>query len=400
MKWFIRQTAFVLLAVMALSVFSACGTPAPSGMYAPADGENYRQGVENIIFALPEEYTVTMSANVLAGKGSQGDSFSVQCRHSDYVYGDLKKNYGELKAQLTGLYGDYEETLTEGKTVAEQEALEARYSLTISDVTNRYVQYLFYNEKSFYLFTYTAASDAVDEDLLSKVLATVSFDKENFVAPDGYKAVENATVDAVSSDRYLLFCPDEWILDTSLGMICMRVPSSTILSNISFTGTEVKDLAAFADGYAEKYAKEADISGVTSLEKYILASAYRMFGNLKDYTLVTTTGDEKVTAENLAARKDSFIVREENDAKLSYSYIDFTASLSAANAHGSGSLFLEYEENDTTKTELQTYKFRQYYLYANGYLYLFTYTATEDRFEEQLSDAGKVVKNFELVEEK
>ncbi len=398
MKRFIKQTAFVLLVVLVLGMFSACGTPAPTGMYAPSDSEEYRQGVENIIFALPEEYTVTMSANILAGKGATGDSFSIQCRHSDYVYGNLEKNYEELKAQLTGLYGDYEETLTEGKTVAEKSALEARYTLNISGVAYSYIQYLFYNESNFYLFTYTTTPGAESEELLAAVLATVSFDKENFTAPDGYKAVENATVEVVSNDRYLLFCPDEWIIDTSLGMICMRVPSSTILSNISFTETEVKDLVAFANDYAEKYANEAEFGEVNALEKYILATAYRMFGSLKDYTLITTNGEEKVTDENLAALKDSFIIKEENDAKLIYSYIDFTASLSAANAHGSGSLFLEYEENDTTKKELQTYKFRQYYLYADGYLYLFTYTATEDRFDEQLSDAKKVVKNFELTE--
>ena len=55
--------AFVLLACLLLS---ACGTPAPSGMFHPLDTEKYVSGVENFAFSVPEDFDVTMSSNMLA----------------------------------------------------------------------------------------------------------------------------------------------------------------------------------------------------------------------------------------------------------------------------------------------------------------------------------------------
>ena len=133
-KTIIRAAAAALLLAVC-ATFAACETAAPYGTFAPADAEKYKTGVEDAAFAVPEGYAVTMSSNVLAAMGEK-DSFSLQCRHSDYVYGDLEKNYKELKLQLEGLYGEYTESKKEC-TVAGNEALEYRYDLTVAGEERR-----------------------------------------------------------------------------------------------------------------------------------------------------------------------------------------------------------------------------------------------------------------------
>ena len=148
----VKYTAVLAVLVLACLLLSACGTPAPSGMYHPADTEKSVNGVENFTFAVPEDFTVTMSSNMLAAV--KGDvSFTVQTRHSDYHYkGGLEENYKELKNQLTALYGEYTETKNAEVTVAGNPALRVDYSLTVAGQQMGYVQYLFYNgTTAFYL---------------------------------------------------------------------------------------------------------------------------------------------------------------------------------------------------------------------------------------------------------
>ncbi len=408
-KRLFRWTAAVLCLLTLAGTFCACGTAAPSGMYDPRDAEEYRAGVEEAIFAVPENYTVTMSSNMLAARGEK-DSFSLQCRHSDYYYGDLRKNYNELKNELVGLYGAYEESFGgEEITVAGNKALEVRYSLTIAAREYSYVQYLFYlNRSRFFLFTYTAPKGEENEELLQKVLGTVSLQKEGFTVPAGYRAVENARANLLLSDRYMLYCPDQWIFDLSLGQICMRVPSSKILSNISFYEVDAKgDFSKYVKEYSAAAAPGVDVSTLNDLEGYIVSSVYQMMGSFRDMnlTVIASEGEENTkspTAEELVARRGDYIQVYTSDNELTFSFIDFTVSLPDHNAHGSGGLFVSSEngENDRNKgdkieePEFIKYRIRQYFIYHDGYLYFFNYMASESRFDEQYEDAFKVIKNF------
>ena len=403
----IRFIALFLLTATALSLLCACGTPAPTGMYAPQDAEKYKTGVEDVIFSVPEDYKVTMSSNMLAAEKG-GSSFSIQCRHGDYVYTNnekLKTNYSELKAQLTSLYGAYEETLKEDVEVAKQDALEARYDLTVAGRDCSYVQYFFYGENSkFYLFTYCTDKGQTDDKLLSEVLATVSFDKKDYKAPTGWRAVENAESDVLATDRYQLYCPKEWVFDLSLGMVCMRVPASTILSNISFAeiGTG-NDLAAFVSDYA-KSVSSLDVSGLAPLEGYILSSVDQMRSSLSDFRLYTANEEDGALPADidLTADKDKFLQTYTNEQGVIFRFIDFTASLPDHASHGSGGLFVGYEgQTDVTaEIEKKPYHIRQYFTEKDGYIYLFTYTASEEYFKAQYEDAFKVIKNFAFVSEK
>ena len=290
------KTLAVLAVLLLLStLFAACGTPAPSGMYHPLDTEEYVNGVKDFAFAVPEGYEVTISSNMLAAVGEK-DSFSVQTRHSDYYYQNgLEENYKELKKQLTALYGDFEEKKTADLTVAEQNALRVDYELTVAGVACGYTQYLFYRDTTaFYLFTYTYEPGKADEQLLKSVLDTISFTPDTFSAPKGFKRVENAAAESLSSDRYLLYCPDEWIFDNTLGQICIRVPSSAIISSISLN--EQKLEGSFAD-YAEDYAKQVAPDAargegeLSAMEKYMLATLYQMSEVLPEFKLHTVTGE-------------------------------------------------------------------------------------------------------------
>ena len=401
MKKTLRMRFVALFAALsfAVALLCACGAPAPTGMYAPSDAEEYKTGVEDIVFSVPSDYTVTMSSNMLAAKNG-GSSFSIQCRHSDYVYNDLKKNYEELKAQLTALYGAYEETLKEDAKVAGREALEARYDLTVAGRECSYIQYLFYGEDTkFYLFTYCTDKGQTDEGLLSSVLETVSFDKENYQAPAGRRVVENAQGDLLHTDRYELYCPDEWVFDLSLGMVCMRVPAATILSNISFAEIEEGgDPAAFVSDYAASVSS-LDVSDLTPLEGYILSSVDQMYGSLTDFKLSTISEEDAAPArEELKAKKDCFLQTYTNESGVLFTFIDFKASLPDHTSHGSGGLFVESgEESETAAIENKPYHIRQYFTEKDGYIYLFTYTASEEYFDAQYEDAYKVIKNFAYV---
>ena len=411
------KTLAVLAVLLLLStLFAACGTPAPSGMYHPLDTEEYVNGVKDFAFAVPEGYEVTISSNMLAAVGEK-DSFSVQTRHSDYYYQNgLEENYKELKKQLTALYGDFEEKKTADLTVAEQNALRVDYELTVAGVACGYTQYLFYRDTTaFYLFTYTYEPGKADEQLLKSVLDTISFTPDTFSAPKGYKRVENAAAESLSSDRYLLYCPDEWIFDNTLGQICIRVPSSTIISSISLNEQKLEgSFADYAEGYAKQVAPDAvwGEGELSAMEKYMLATLYQMSEVLPEFKLHTVTGEEEedegeeqplsyteIKKEDLVSMKDAFLQTLTTDQGIKFSYVDFCATLSDHKAHGSGGLFVqgtESEDEDEAKTAV--YSFRQYFVVKDGYLYFFTYTASLDQYKTQLEDAEKVIDNFEFIE--
>ncbi len=409
----------VLATFMLTSVLCACGAPAPAGMYDPVDGDKYKTGVENAIFAVPSEYTVTMSSNMLAAKGNR-DSFSLQCRHSDYYYGDLYKNYRELKKELVGLYGEYEETFREDVQVAGTNALEVRYDLTVAGEEYSYVQYFFYFKNSrFFLFTYCAPKNEIDEKLLSDVLNTLCLEKQNYTVPNGYRAVENAQADSLLSNRYSLYCPDKWIFDFSLGQICMRVPSKTILSNVTFNEIAVgQSFEGYVSNYAARVAPGLEVDSLAPLEGYMVASLYQMYGVLKDFSVVSVEtkdssegketekeeGDkeQKITADTLLTDKNRYLQTYTNKEGLTFLYVEFTANLPDHAAHGSGGLFVDSQSGQENEKDDQTvltdYRFRQYFIFENGYLYIFTYTATESRFKEQYEDAFKVIQNFSFTD--
>ena len=400
----------MLLALMTalLPVLSSCGAPAPGGMYAPVDAEKYIEGVEHAIFSVPQDYTVKMSSNTLSAI-KERSAFSLQCRHSDYYYGDLRKNYTELKSQLLGLYGNYSETLKEGVKVADKEALEARYTLHISGEEIDYVQYFFYEGSAqFYLFTYSAPTGGIDEDLLTKVLGTVALSRENYTPPQGYRAVQNAEADAISFDEYEIYIPDDWILDTSAGQICMRVPSSRTVSTILFHEVGGKDLAAYVDAYAVQYASDLDLSGYTPTEKYILASVRRMMREFKDFKIVTVSdGSEKdteLTLPTMLSLKDEYLQVYTNASELRFTYIEFTASLTDFYSHGSGSLFADRDNAASSvgrvaEAEYAASRVGQYFIRRGEKLYFFTYLSTTGAFKSQEPDALKVVKNFVLKDQ-
>lgn len=403
-KTIIKITVAVLLLIMTAGVAASCNASAPRGMYNLKDKEKFLEGVEDVIFSVPEDFKVTMASNMLAATREK-ESFSLQCRHADYYYkAGLKENYNELKAQLVALYGEYEEVLTDdGQSVAGKDALKAEYCLKIGETEYSYTQYLFYNgTKHFYLFTYCAPKGEENGALLKNVLDTISFEKKTYQAPAGYRTVENAEADSIALDRYEIFCPDKWIVDMSGGILCFRVPSSSILSNITFSELgEGKDLDKYITDYCTKVAPGLDLSEKGSdTEKYIAASVYRMTEQLKDFKLILSDKDTaKVEKEDLLKNADKYMGLYKNANDITLYYIDFTASLSDFAAHGSGSLFSDSSSNDNSgKPSYQTYKFRQYFVSHNDYLYLFTYTATEDRFKEQFEDAEKVVQYFYLEE--
>ncbi|MBQ8911249.1 MAG: hypothetical protein IJY89_01600 [Clostridia bacterium] len=403
--------AFVLLACLLLS---ACGTPAPSGMFHPLDTEKYVSGVENFAFSVPEDFDVTMSSNMLAAVKDK-TSFTVQTRHSDYYYkGGLKENYKELKEQLTALYGEYTEKETADLTVAGQAALRVEYELTVAGQHCGYIQYLFYNgTTAFYLFTYSFEPGKADEALLKSVLDTVTFDTKSPIIPEGFKAVENATAKSLSSDRYLLYCPDEWVFDNSLGQICMRVPSSSIISNISLNEVKLSSsFAEYADSYAGDVAPDLDLSEVEDpMERYILATLYSMTEALPEMKIGTIAATEEgteddgipehqqIAKEDLLSKKGAVIQTKTSKQKQLFYYVDFSAKLSDHTDHGSGGLF-GTPSTEEEKDELPTarYCFRQCFIVKDGYLYFFTYTASPDQFSVQLEDFDKVIDNFEFIE--
>ncbi|MBQ7847074.1 MAG: hypothetical protein IJ344_02200 [Clostridia bacterium] len=411
-----KKSAILVFALLLCLLITSCGAPAPSGMFHPTDAEDYVNGVENFSISVPEGYTVTMSSNMLAAV-AEGSSFSVQTRHSDYYYqGGLEENYKELKSQLTALYGEYTEKKTADLTVADQPALRVEYELTVANVACGYIQYLFYKDTSvFYLFTYSFTPGTADEALLKSVLETITFDAATPKVPEGFRAVQNAEADKLTNDRYFLYCPDEWVFDTSLGQVYMRVPSSTIISNISFV--EVKLDGTFADyaaAYAQKTAPELDWGEgkIESMERYILATLYQMSGTLPEFKIHTLNLEEEeeseeealtyeeIAKDKLLSKKDSILQTFTNDYDVHFTYVDFTATLSDHKAHGSGGLFetgaAEEEKDDTLPTA--QYAFRQYFTVKDGYLYFFTYTTSLDQFENQKEDMEKVLKNFEFVE--
>ena len=400
--------AVILGACTLLSCLCSCDAPAPAGMYAPVDAEEYVEGVEDVIFSVPEEYRVTMSSNMLAAVGKE-DTFSLQCRHSDYYYRDLEKNYVELKKELVGLYGQYEEVLEKDCTVAEQNALCARYSLKISGIEVKYVQYLFYKGKQFYLFTYSTKGET-NESLLEEVLQTVAFGKENYKVPEGFRAVRNAEADQINSDRYELYCPDEWILDTSLGQISMRVPSSKVISGVVFNEIDLGEKPQdYIDRYKEKVASDFLFgTEVTGLEEYICATVAQFSTELKDFKLrnVSPDGSEQIVEiekSTILSRREEYLKAYTNEDQLIFSYIEYTAKLSDFDSHGSGSLFHDPsndETEDSTKAEpiYEDYRVRQYFLLNGRYLYLFTCVSAEETFQNQEDDMVRVVKNFVLKE--
>ena len=392
-----------------LSCLCSCSAPAPAGMYAPVDANKYVEGVEDVIFSVPEAYRITMSSNMLAAVGKE-DSFSLQCRHSDYYYKDLEKNYVELKKELVGFYGQYEEVLEKDCAVAEQSALCARYCLRISGKEIKYVQYLFYKGKQFYLFTYSTQGE-INELLLEEVLQTITFGKEDYNAPDGFRAVRNAEADQINSDRYELYCPDEWILDTSLGQISMRVPSSQVISSVIFN--EI-DLGQKPQDYIDRYKEEVapDFlfgTEVTGLEKYICATVAQFSTVLKDFKLrnVSPDGNEQtveIEKSTLLSRREEYLKTYTNEDQLIFSYIEYTAKLSDFDSHGSGSLFRDPSGNEAEDSSkmvepvYEDYRVRQYFLLNGKYLYLFTCVSAEETFQNQEDDMVRVVKNFVLKE--
>ena len=407
----LRAFAALLLAALCL-LAASCGVAAPSGMFAPEENEGkYVEGVEHAIFAVPEDYTVTMSSNTLAALRGQS-VFSLQCRHSDYYYTDaegkpnLDKNFEELRAQLISLYGDFTAKLDRTAEVAGQKALAARYSLEISGEKFDYAQYFFYEaDRQFYLFTYSSPAGTLDEELLSKVLSSVSLDKEHYTAPDGMKAVENATVEKISFDRYEIYIPDDWILDTTAGQICMRVPSSRTFATVMFheidCGGSLKD---YTDAYAEKFAAGVDLGSVQPLEKYILASVYRMMKEYKDFRIVTdaekTDSPQELSRSDFLTLKDDYLMARTTGEKVEFNYIEYTATLANFNKHSSGGLFST--GGDDSEPEELPYRIRQYFTYKGDKIYLITYIAKTkadsgtDAFPVYESDALKVVDNFVL----
>ena len=412
----LKYTAVLALVLLGCLLLSACGTPAPSGMYHPVDTEKYVNGVDNFTFSVPEDFTVTMSSNMLAAVN--GDiSFTVQTRHSDYYYkGGLEENYKELKNQLTALYGDYTETKNTEVTVADRPALRVDYRLTVAGTSCGYVQYLFYNgTTAFYLFTYSYKTESADEALLQSVLETVSFDSANPILPEGFKVVANATAESLRSDKYLLYCPDEWVFDNTLGQICMRVPSSSIISNISLNEITFSDtLASYVTDYTSKVAPGIVwAEGMEDdLEKYILASLYQMAETLPEFKIGTVTEEEdgedgdlpaykEFNKDELVASSGQIVQTLTSKQKILVYYVDFSARLADHKDHGSGGLF------DTGKTEEEEngpasalYSFRQCFIVKDGTLYFFTYTASPSQFNTQLEDFDKVIDNFELIEKK
>ena len=66
--------AVILGACTLLSCLCSCDAPAPAGMYAPVDAEEYVEGVEDVIFSVPEEYRAqTLELLVLNQNGEQID---------------------------------------------------------------------------------------------------------------------------------------------------------------------------------------------------------------------------------------------------------------------------------------------------------------------------------------
>ena len=402
-----KVLALLLVFAAACALLAACGAPAPAGMYAPVDAMKYVEGVEHAIFSVPEDYAVTMSSNTLAAVKGQS-VFSLQCRHSDYVYSSLKMNYEELKSQLLGLYGDYEETLDYDCKVAGQKALEARYTLHISGEDFDYVQYFFYEGSSqFYLFTYSEPSGKLDETLLKQVVDTVRLERENYTSPAGMKPVQNATVEQISSDTFELYIPDDWILDTSSGRVCMRVPSKNTVSSILFDIVEVEDLQKYVDGYAAQFASDTDLSGCGPLDKYILASVRRMIREYKDFKVVTDVSDTSKTTEltnssTMMTLKDSFLLTYTSAENVEFTYIEYTAKLGDFNDHGSGGLFMDASnskkaDESTAPSAEETrivYRIRQYFTRKGNTLYFITYLSTDASFKNMENDAIKVVKNF------
>ena len=161
----------------------------------------------------------------------------------------------------------------------------------------KYVQYLFYKGKQFYLFTYSTKGET-NESLLEEVLQTVAFGKENYKVPEGFRAVRNAEADQINSDRYELYCPDEWILDTSLGQISMRVPSSKVISGVVFNEIDLGEKPQdYIDRYKEKVASDFLFgTEVTGLEEYICATVAQFSTELKDFQLrnVSPDGSEQI----------------------------------------------------------------------------------------------------------
>ena len=406
----IRKAAALLAALLTLtSALISCGAPAPSGMYAPVDAMKYVEGVENAIFSVPEDYAVTMSSNTLAAK-KDSSVFSLQCRHSDYYYGSLKKNYEELKSQLLGLYGSYTEEMNDERTVAGQKALEVRYSLTVSGEQTDYVQYFFYEGRQhFYLFTYSEKAGQIDEQLLQRVLETVSLVREGYTPPSGFRAVQNAEADKIDFDRYELYIPDDWILDTSAGQICMRVPSSKTVSTIMFHEIDGgEDLEKLVSDYAAKFAPSEDFGRAGVLEKYILTNVYRMIGEFKDFKIVVSSdgsaSETELSKSSYLARREEYLQTYTNDDRRAFSYIEYTAKFSDFYDHGSGGLFVDSSRiardeeegnlNISPEAVYADYRVRQYFVRSANRIYFFTYVSTTGAFKNQEADAVKVVKNF------
>lgn len=401
-----RGTAALLLLCALLSaLLCACGAPAPSGMYAPVDAKHYIEGVETAVFSVPEDYTVTMSSNTLTAEKGQ-NVFSLQCRHSDYYYNNLKANYTELKNQLLGLYGGFKEELSREKTVAGQKALEARYTLEISGERFDYVQYFFYGGKEhLYLFTCSAPEGQIDGELLSNVLATVSLERENYTPPAGYKAVLNASARALLSDGYELYIPDDWIFDTSMGQVCMRVPSSGNISTVMFHELESSDLRGYTAGYAEKYAKDITLPE-DPVARYIVASVYRMTKEYKGFRLLVGSGDgahlTDLSKSDVSSLYKEYLQTYTGESGLTFTYIEYTAQFNDFTSHGSGGLFVDVSKiapddgSDVVDAEAEyaDYHVRQYFLRNGEHLYLFTYLSAESTFKNQENDAVKVVKTF------
>lgn len=393
-------------AVLTLLCFLAsCGAPAPSGMYAPADAKNYVEGVEHAVFSVPEDYTVTMSSNTLTAE--KGESvFSLQCRHSDYYYGNLKANYEELKDQLLGLYGNYSEELTRGKKVAGQDALEVRYSLTISGKKIDFVQYFFYEgTEHFYLFTCSAPTGQIDEALLEKVVGSVALSREGYAPPEGCKAVLNAEARALLGDGYEIYIPDDWIFDTSMGQVCMRVPSSNTISTVMFHEIRTEDLRAFSAAYAEEYAPDLSLPA-DPVSRYVAASVNRMRSEYKDFKILVGAGDEEkltdLSRTEVSTLQDDYLLSFTSDEGRTFTYIEYTAQLNDFTSHGSGGLFVDSErikKDDgspvvDSKENYAEYRVRQYFTRHGNTLYFFTYLSLSSTFRNQEQDAVKVVRNF------
>ena len=156
--------------------------------------------------------------------------------------------------------------------------------------------------------------------------------------PDGMKAVDNGNM------NYTMYVPQSWTVDMSTGTVSAYA-GATDAANVSFAAFALEDRTMTAEAFWDSY---------------------------KDDFAATFGGDMEYINEKGDASKDPAPVKTTLGGLEAYKYV-YRAEVTG-----------------------NVYRFMQIVCLQGGSVYILTYTATDDAYDDHLSDVNDIVSNFKF----